>query len=675
MPNHLANSLSPYLRQHADNPVDWYPWGSEAHAKARREDKPIFVSIGYSACHWCHVMAHESFEDPATAEFLNTHFVSIKVDREERPDLDSLYMSAVVALTGQGGWPMSVFLTPDLKPFYGGTYFPPEPCHGLPAFQELLRALVTAWKEHREEILQESARLTEQLFDRSGQPQAQGAFDAAGLSEVVRSLVQSYDWQAGGWGRAPKFPQPMLIEFLLRRHLAGDEQALKPALHVLHAMSRGGMYDVVGAGFARYSTDASWHVPHFEKMLYDNAQLTGAYLHAWQLTGEPSFRRVVEQSLGFIARELTSPEGGFYSSLDADSEGQEGKFYTWDLDEIRAGLGEQAGFFETAYGITAAGNWEGRTVLQRQVDEAGLAAHFGMTPEQVVEKLAYCHARLLAVRAKRVRPATDDKVLTAWNGLMLASFTEAGAAFGDEGLLGMAARNADFLLTALCPGGSLRHAWRDGQAGREVFLEDYAALILGLLALYQADFNPRWFQQADRLAAQMLERFSDPQGGFFDTPSDAETVLTRPMDVQDNATPSGNALAAQALLKLAAFTGNEEYRARAEGSLRLVVSQAVQYPGAFGAWLSAADFALGTVRQVAVIGELADQRTRALIAKVRESYRPNRIVAASAYPPTSGSPALLEDRPMLAGKPTAYVCEGFVCNLPVTRPEELAGQL
>jgi uncharacterized protein YyaL (SSP411 family) len=675
MPNHLANSLSPYLRQHADNPVDWYPWGEEALDKARREDKPIFVSIGYSACHWCHVMAHESFENPDTAEILNTHFVSIKVDREERPDLDSLYMSAVVALTGQGGWPMSVFLTPDLKPFYGGTYFPPEPRHGLPAFRELLKALVTAWKEHREVILEESARLTDQLFDRSGQPQAHGAFDAAGLSAVVRNLVQSYDWKDGGWGRAPKFPQPMLIEFLLRRHLAGDAQALEPALHVLHAMRRGGMYDVVGGGFARYSTDASWGVPHFEKMLYDNSQLAGVYLHAWQLTGDPSFRRVVEETLGFVTRELTSPKGGFYSSLDADSESQEGKFYTWELDEMRAVLGEQAGFIETAYGITAAGNWEGRTVLQRQLDDAGLAARFGLTQEKVVEQLAECHARLLERRAKRVRPATDDKILTAWNGLMLGSFAEAAAAFGDKALLEIAGRNADFLLAAMCPGGSLRHTWRDGQTGREVFLEDYATLILGLLALYQADFNPRWFQQANRLAAEMLDRFSDPQGGFFDTPSDAETVLTRPRDLQDNATPSGNALAAQALLKLAALTGKDEYRVRAEVSLRLVARQAIQYPTAFGAWLAAADFALATVKQVAIIGELSDRRTRTLIAKVRESYRPNLILAASAFPPAPGSPALLEDRPMQADKPAAYVCEGFVCNLPVTRPEELARQL
>jgi uncharacterized protein len=675
MPNHLTNALSPYLRQHAGNPVDWYPWGAEALEKARQEQKPIFLSIGYSSCHWCHVMAHESFENPETAALLNSHFVSIKVDREERPDLDSLFMSAVVALTGQGGWPMSVFLTPDLKPFYGGTYFPPEPRHGLPAFPELLNAIATAWNVRRDEILQESASLAGQLFTQPARPPAQQDFTKADLDSAVQALLRTYDAQNGGWGGAPKFPQPMLIEFLLRRHLTGDPKTLAPALHTLQAMSRGGMYDVVGGGFARYSTDLSWCVPHFEKMLYDNAQLSAVYLHAWQITGDPAFRQVVESSLGFVARELTSAQGGFYSSLDADSGGREGSFYIWELDELRSLLGEQAEFFEIAYGISAAGNWEGHTILQRQVTDAALAAHFGQTEAQVQERLAGCQTRLLAARSKRLRPATDDKVLTAWNGLMLISFAEAGAAFGDKALLEMAACNAGFLLSNLYTGGSLRHVWRDGQAGEEVFLEDYAALILGLLALYQADFNPRWFEQAERLARQMLERFSDERGGFFDTPSDAQTVLVRPQDPQDNATPSGNALAAQALLKLAAFTNKEEYQASAEGCLRLVRPVAVQYPSACGAWLSAADFALASVRQVALIGELSDPRTRVMLAPIRATYRPNLVLAASPLPPIQGSPALLENRPMQAGMPTAYVCTGFVCNLPVTQPDQLESQL
>ena len=675
MSNHLADSLSPYLRQHADNPVDWYPWGEAALEKARQEDKPIFLSIGYSACHWCHVMAHESFEDSATAAFLNSHFVSIKVDREQRPDLDSLYMSVVVALTGQGGWPMSVFLTPSLQPFYGGTYFPPRPAHGLPGFRELLEALASAWQQRHAEIVQESAHLAAQLVEQTRRQEPQGAYDAVSLNAVTRTLVHSYDWQDGGWGTHPKFPQPMLLEYLLRRHLSGDPQALAPVVHALHAMRRGGMYDVVGGGFARYSTDSTWLVPHFEKMLYDNAQLASIYLHTWQVNGEPAFRRVVEETLAFVARELSSPEGGFYSSLDADSEGQEGKFYVWDPAELRGVLGDEAEFFEYAYGIRASGNWEGRIVLQRQASDAGLADRFALTRAQVQQKLADCHALLLARRLSRVPPATDDKILTGWNGLMLAVFAEAGAAFDDPGLVARAARNADFLLTALSPGGALRHAWRAGQTGEEVFLEDYAALILGLLALYQADFNPRWFQQAERLAAQMLERFSDPNGGFFDTPADAPTVLMRPKDLQDNATPSGNALAAQALLKLAAFSGKHAYRASAEACLRLAGSAAERYPFAYGAWLSAADLALGAIHQVAIIGDLSDPRTHALLARVRARHRPNLVLAASGLPPAPGSPPLLEQRSMLAGKPTAHVCTDFVCQFPVTHPEELARQL
>jgi len=383
----------------------------------------------------------------------------------------------------------------------------------------------------------------------------------------------------------------------------------------------------------------------------------------------------VEETLGFISRELSSPEGGFYSSLDADSEGKEGKFYSWEPQELWAALGEQADFFESAYGITPAGNWEGRIVLQRRLDDVELAARFKMKHRQVQERLGLCHTLLQENRLHRVRPATDDKVLTAWNGLMLAVFAEAGVAFGNPDLLKRAARNADFLLSALRPAGALRHAWRDGQAGQEVFLEDYAALILGLLALYQADFNPRWYQEADGLAMQMLERFSDPQGGFFDTPSDAQTVLVRPKDLQDNATPSGNALATQALLKLAAFSGKRAYRENAEAALRQVSGLAVRYPAAFGAWLSAADFALGAIRQVAIVGDLSDPRTRALLARVRERHRPNLVLAASALPPASGSPALLEQRSMLAGKPTAHVCTGFVCQFPVTHLEELARQL
>ena len=626
--NRLATTTSPYLLQHAHNPVDWVPWSEEALAKARTEDKPIFLSIGYSACHWCHVMAHESFEDESIAALMNENFICIKVDREERPDLDAIYMAAVVALTGSGGWPMSVFLTPGLVPFYGGAYFPPVPRHNLPAFRDVLTSLAEAWKNQRGEIERVGGQIIQHIQSQSA-PGAGAEFTSRHLALAEKNLLDSYDWGYGGWGAAPKFPQPMTIEFLLARTdfgSLGDFRSL-PTIHALKAMSRGGMYDVVGGGFSRYSTDNFWRIPHFEKMLYDNAQLVRAYLHAWQVTGDASLRRIAEETLEFVAREMTHPDGGFYSSLDADSEGEEGKFYVWTADEIRAALEDKPGFFEkpglsrydffaAAYGVTERGNWEGKTVLQRALDDASLAARFQLDPEAVPVKLAECHEKLLAVRGGRVRPGTDDKILTAWNGLMLAAFAEAArtlrsdefirqddlnkhcvesetpgsdefirrddsSAFprsDDFNRLGTtevvttwhkaATRNAEFLLTVLRPDGKLRRSWRDGKTTDEVFLEDYAALILGLLELYQTDFNNRWFSSALELAGEMIQRFSDPVGGFFDTPADGESLLVRPKDLQDNATPSGNALAVEALLKLSALTGRGDFRDLAEAALR-----------------------------------------------------------------------------------------------------------
>ncbi len=675
MSNHLAGSTSPYLLQHADNPVDWYPWGTEALEKARREEKPIFLSIGYAACHWCHVMAHESFEDPETAAFMNDHFVNIKVDREQRPDLDGIYMSAVVALTGQGGWPMSLFLTPDLKPFYGGTYYPPEPRHGLPSFKDVLNAISGAWQDQRADVLLSGGQVAERIMAASVASSNEGAFTPASLETGALELIENYEWAHGGWGTAPRFPQPMTIEFLLQRSLAGEPTALKPVMHVLSAMARGGMYDVVGGGFARYSTDDEWHIPHFEKMLYDNAQLARVYLHAWQVTADPSFRRVVEETLGFVTRELLSPEGGFYSSLDADSEGEEGKFYAWTMDELRATLGESSHFFESAYGVTALGNWDGKTILQRALDDTALSVQYKLDLGQVAEKLAECHTRLLVVRNARIRPGTDDKVLAAWNGLVLSTFAEAGRVLDNPGYIDLARRNANFLLTALRPGGKLRRAWRRGQTSSEVFLEDYASLVLGLLDLYQSDFDNRWFSAALGLAEEMIARFADPAGGFFDTPSDAEPLLTRPRDLQDSATPSGNSLAAEALLKLDAFAGKDEWRSLAERSLALVSGQAVRYPTAYGHWLSAANFALGKVKQVAIIGELSGASMQAFLKELRRLYRPTLVVAASPFPPPDDAPALLADRPMLAGNPTAYVCEDFICRLPVTTLEDFRKQV
>ncbi|HAE60663.1 MAG TPA: thioredoxin domain-containing protein, partial [Anaerolineae bacterium] len=533
MPNRLANENSPYLLQHANNPVDWFPWGAEALTKARAENKPIFLSIGYAACHWCHVMEHESFEDPAIAELMNRHFVNIKVDREQRPDLDSIYMAATVSMTGQGGWPMSVFLTPDLQPFYAGTYFPPVPRHNLPSFRDLLTGISRAWQEERAEVDKVAANVSAHLQRQNTSTDSGIILSQKLLDSAAKYLHDNYDWGFGGWGSAPKFPQPMTIDFLLRRGLSPDltpdltpnpspRRRGEPALHALKAMARGGMYDVVGGGFSRYSTDNHWRVPHFEKMLYDNAQLVRAYLHAWQITGEPFYRRIVEESLDFVLRELTDPQGGFYSSLDADSEGVEGKFYVWDAPEIEQTLSDDWDFFKAAYGITAQGNWEGRTVLQRALDDATLSARFALPEAGVAAKLAESHRKLLAAREKRIRPGLDDKILTGWNGLMLSAFAEAARALEMAGngvseakseishskYLRAATRSAEFLLREMRPDGKLCRTWRAGKTSPEVFLEDYAALTLGLLDLYETDFDNHWFAAAQELADEMITRFA-----------------------------------------------------------------------------------------------------------------------------------------------------------------------
>jgi uncharacterized protein len=685
--NKLSNSTSPYLLQHAHNPVDWHPWGEEALNKAHTENKPIFLSIGYAACHWCHVMAHESFEDPETAAFMNEHFVNIKVDREERPDLDNIYMQATTAMTGSGGWPMSVFLTPDLKPFYTGTYFPPVQRYNMPSFKDVLASIARAWKEEPDKIAQVGNQVSDHLQQALSAATLKSGttFTQESLDTAVQSVIDSYDWGYGGWGAAPKFPQPMTIEFLLRRTLAtspdarADSEALKVVVHALRAMARGGMYDVVGGGFSRYSVDNFWRVPHFEKMLYDNAQLTRAYLHAWQITKDPFFKQIIVETLDFIEREMTHPAGGFYSSLDADSEGEEGKFYVWTLDEIRDVLQEDSEFFEAAYGVTARGNWEGKTVLQRALDDASLAARFKLEPQTVPAKLADLHSQLLAVRASRIRPGTDDKVLTAWNGLMLATMAEAARVLDEPELRKkytlLATRNANFLSSSVRVNGKLKRSWRERKITNEVFLEDHAALILGLLELYQTDFNNKWFSSAQELTNEMIELFNDPNGGFFDTPRDSEQLLLRPKDLQDNATPSGNALACEALLKLAAFTDNGTYRDLAEKSFSLVAEAALRFPTAFGRWLAAADFALANVKQVAVVYAAHEDSAEELIQFTRSEYRPNMVVAASTHPPSKDSPPLLMDRPLSKGRATVYVCEGFVCKLPVHTISELQSLL
>ncbi len=680
MSNLLAHENSPYLVQHANNPVDWYPWGETALARARDENKPIFLSIGYAACHWCHVMAHESFEDPAIATIMNQYFINIKVDREERPDLDSIYMSATMALTGSGGWPMSVFLTPDLLPFYAGTYFPPAPRYNMPSFRDLLTGVASAWANRRDELFRVGGQVTEHIQRASlAGGQTSKPLTHHLLDNAADFLHKSYDWGFGGWGSAPKFPQPMTIEFLLNRVKASvlesnqetRQNYLNAVTHALRAMARGGMYDVIGGGFARYSVDNHWKTPHFEKMLPDVGQLALAYLHGYLVTREEHFRRVCEETLTFIQRELTDPAGGFYSSLDADSEGEEGKFYVWQYNQIQELLGPDFEFFKTAYGLTVNGNWEGKIILQRAMDDATLSARFKTSVEDVVTRLSTCHALLLKARSQRIRPGTDDKVLVAWNSLALVAFAEAGRYLNRQDFLDTAIRNAHFLLDNLYQGGRLLRSWRAGRARHNAYLEDYAGLVLALLALYQSDPNPYWYQQALRLADEMVAHYSDPAGGFFDTRDDHEKLLLRPKDVQDNATPSGNALAANALLQLSAYGDRPEWRKLAEDMLAPMLETAIQYPTAFAKWLFAADFALGPVKEVAILGE----QSQTLVQALWSEYRPRVVSAISAYPPADSSPALLQHRPLKDGLPTAYVCQDFVCKQPVNHARELVAQL
>ncbi|MCW5876574.1 MAG: thioredoxin domain-containing protein [Anaerolineales bacterium] len=676
MSNRLAESNSPYLLQHQNNPVDWYPWGPEALQRAKDEDKPIFLSIGYAACHWCHVMEHESFEDEDTAAYMNQHFINVKVDREERPDIDGIYMEAVVALTGAGGWPMSVFLMPDGRPFWGGTYFPPRPSHRMPSFRQVLEHIVTLWTEQRDKVEAAGQQLKQHLW----QPlptSGSGALEAEALDKAVMALAQAYDWNRGGWGHAPKFPQSMAVEFLLARGTQGDKLALDMAKHALAAMARGGLYDVVGGGFARYSVDDFWLVPHFEKMLYDNALLARAYLHGYLVSGDEHFRQVCEATLDFVLRELTDTQGGFYSSLDADSEGHEGKFYVWGLDEVEKEIGDKEirDLVIAAYGITNEGNFESKNILQRAKSDAELAEQFGLDAAEVPARLRTGLDALLAARGGRVRPTTDDKVLTAWNGLMLTAFAEAARYLKRSDYLEAAQCNADFLLSQLHPGDRLLRSWRAGRAAHNAYLEDYAALGLGLLALYQSDPQPRWYAEAQRLAEDMLAHYSDPAGGFYDTRDDAEALVARPKDVQDNATPSGNALAATLLLQLAAYSGNHAWREQAEGMLAAILPQTARFPTGFAQWLCAGQFALAGGREIAVVGDLTDPATTALLNTVWARWRPFDVLAASAVPPQAGSPALLAERPLLDGKPSAYVCQNFVCQLPVTDVRELERQL
>jgi uncharacterized protein len=680
VPNRLAAETSPYLLQHAENPVDWYPWGDEALAKAREEDKPILVSVGYSACHWCHVMEHESFENEEIAATMNDLFVNIKVDREERPDLDSLYMSAVQSMTGHGGWPLNVFLTPDGTPFYGGTYFPPEDRMGMPGFPKVLEAVASAFKERREEV-EENAQQIRGLLQRAMKELPKPDDLTPGLlAEASEQLARSFDARNGGFGGAPKFPQPAAIEFLLRQEKRGGGQ--REAVMVqrtLDRMASGGIYDQIGGGFHRYAVDAIWLVPHFEKMLYDNAQLASVYLAGYQAYGDDRYRRVAEETLDFVARELTDPNGGFYATLDADTAGHEGLFYTWTPDELDEALDEEdAAIAKRWFNVEPAGNFEGRTVLAVPRTAADVADRLGISEAALMESLARIRQRLLEAREQREHPGRDEKVITAWNGLMLRAFADGSRILDRDDFRAVAMRNADFVLEHLQREGRLLRSWKDGDARIGGFLEDYAFFIDGLLALYRATFDARWLDEAMRLAQQMVAEFADPDGvGFFDTNASHETPVARPRDLHDGATPSGNSVAAEVLLRLGAMTGTEDYAGRASELLRTMANTMREHPLAAGRYLSAVDFYLGPVKEVALAGDRESSDLQALLNALYDKFEPN--VIAGYVDQERGDLVerlpFLQDRPSRGGHATAYVCEHFACLPPVHDAEALLRQL
>jgi len=685
--NRLKDETSPYLLQHADNPVDWRPWGAEAFRIAREQDKPVLLSIGYSACHWCHVMAHESFEDEETAEMMNALFVNVKVDREERPDVDDIYMGAVQAITGQGGWPMTVFLLPDGRPFYGGTYYPKVPRYGMPSFTQLMGAVHDAYRNQRENLENQADNLHEAL---KRDVLAIGRADDSGLTsgmldEAARILLASVDRDNGGFGAQPKFPNPISLEYLLRHHArTGDEEALNLATFTLRQMARGGIYDQIGGGFARYSVDAHWLVPHFEKMLYDNAQLSRLYLHAWQITGDDFFKSIAVDIYDYILREMTASSGGFYSATDADSEGEEGKFFVWSIEEaaealepIRAEVPRALEIAIEAFGMTPQGNFEGANILHlpRPLDETAII--LGMSVDDLNAALVKMKAQLYAVRAERVPPGLDDKILTSWNGLMLASLAEAARVLKRDDYLEAARRAGAFLLNQMVDeNGRLYRTHKDGRSKLNGYLEDYANLIDALLELYQSTFEEDWFAAARRLADVALTHFPSDDGGFYDTSDDHEALIVRPRNIQDNVTPSGNAMMAKQLLRLAAYTAEPRYDEAAREVLRKLSDAMRQYPQAFAESLNAADMLIQGIAEVAVIGDRGDGATSEIMDVLHQPYRPN-LISAFAEDDVDQHEfiPLLNARKRLDGKATAYVCRQFACKMPVTTAAETAALL
>lgn len=681
MPNRLANETSPYLLQHQNNPVDWYAWGDEAFEKAQRENKPIFLSVGYSACHWCHVMEHESFEDEETAMLMNELFVSIKVDREERPDVDAIYMSAVQAMSGHGGWPMSVWLLPDGRPFYGGTYYPKTARYNMPGFQDVLRRIAEVYREKQDAIERDAANLTRAISRRmdlaSGESEA---LSDTTLQIAFQKIASTYDSEWGGFGDAPKFPPDMTLELLFRLYADyGWQHALSIATHTLDKMAWGGMYDQLGGGFHRYSVDNKWLVPHFEKMLYDNALLIRAYLYGYQITGEARYRRIVEETVEYVQREMTSPEGGFYSAQDADSEGEEGKFFVWNLDEIKRALAGNPNLLAVLdyWGVGAAPNFEGHSILWVPNTPEDVAENQNVSVEALMDAVSEARDVLFEIREKRVKPGRDEKVLTAWNGLMIKSLAEAGRVLDRKDWVRLASDAADFVLRELQRDGRLLRTYKDGQAKIAGFLEDYAFFTEGLIELYQTTFELRWFEEAKRLAELMVDLFWDDGAGFFDTARDGENLITRPQEITDNALPSGTSSAVAVLLRMAILAERADWRDRAERLLTRLAPAIQQYPSAFAYMASQYDFAISAPHEIALVGSLDDAGLQELLATINQRFMPDKVVAHRLEDDQRGAELipLLAARTMIDGKATAYVCQNYVCQLPVTSVDGLKQQL
>ena len=692
MPNRLAGELSPYLLQHKDNPVDWYPWGEEALARAKAEDKPIFLSIGYSACHWCHVMEHESFESESIAELINAHFVSIKVDREERPDLDQIYMNAVQLMTGRGGWPMSMFLTPTLEPFYGGTYFPPTAKMGMPGFDDVLRGVNDAWTNRREQAVEQAGKLTEAIRDmgRRGSGGDTEGGDSLSLElqhNAVAHLERSFDFTYGGFGGEPKFPHPMDLRLLMRFYHRDPRDGVLEMLRLsLDKMAGGGMYDQLGGGFHRYSVDARWLVPHFEKMLYDNALLATTYVEAFQLTRDEQYARTARETLGYVLREMQGEHGGFYSTQDADSEGVEGKFFVWTPDEIRDVLGEElAELFCRIYDVSEGGNFEGDNILNLPKTIAQCAALMERDEKDLREQLATARCKLFGVREKRIHPGLDDKVLVGWNGLMIEAMSLAAGALDEPRYLQAAEAAAEFIWNNMRrEDGRLLHTFRNGEARLDAYLDDYAALANSLVALYEAGFNETHLDRAIELTDTMLAHFgaagdnAEGDGGFFYTADDHEELIARQKDVTDNAVPSGSGLAATLLFRLGKLTGRTDYLEAAQETLQSTAAQMEQMPMAMGQMLLALDMHIGPTYELAVLGDVADGETADVLADLRTRFIPNRVLACRAAAKVEGGSRAMDE--LFAGKeanaegPSVYVCENFACREPVVGKEAILAE-